>query len=97
MFCYPNGGRGDFNDMTRRLLLETGYTCALTTEIGLNDARSDVFELKRYGADNRADWYQFVARVSGLFDYLFRLKEGIPSLLRRRQVSVSLARRFSND
>ena len=77
VFCYPNGGPADLNHTTRRLLQETGYTSALSTMTGGNDPSTDVYELKRHMIDNRANWPDFVARTSGLMDYLLRIKDGV--------------------
>jgi peptidoglycan/xylan/chitin deacetylase (PgdA/CDA1 family) len=60
-FAYPNGRREDFTERTKLLLREAGYTCAVTTIPGTNQARSngepcDLMELRRHGAwgDDRA-------------------------------------------
>ena len=34
------------------LIKESGYSCALTTVRGTNNAISDLYELKRFGVDN---------------------------------------------
>lgn len=46
-FAYPNGRRGDFNEITKKCLSEAGYTCALTTIWGRNESDRDLFELRR--------------------------------------------------
>jgi peptidoglycan/xylan/chitin deacetylase (PgdA/CDA1 family) len=68
-FCYPFGTRNDFSQVTRQLVKEAGYTSALTTVVGLNNAHSDVFALRRYMVDSRADWNGFLARVNGFLGY----------------------------
>ena len=55
-FAYPNGKAGDFNEATKAILREAGYSCALTTIVGANpcggpDDGQDLMELKRIGAD----------------------------------------------
>ncbi len=45
-FCYPNGG---FTTSVARQVKKTGYSCAVTTQRGWNDHRSDRFILKRVG------------------------------------------------
>ncbi|MBI5243311.1 MAG: polysaccharide deacetylase family protein [Elusimicrobia bacterium] len=52
LFCYPNGWLGDFDDGTKRLLKESGYRCGLTTLPGFTRAKSDAYELRRFGTDN---------------------------------------------
>ena len=66
LFCYPFGTSNDFSPMTRQLVKEAGYTSALTTVVGMNNARADAYTLKRYMVDNRADWHALIARVNGL-------------------------------
>ena len=46
-FAYPNGRPGDFDETTKRLLQNAGYTCAVTTTPGMNTPGQDPFELKR--------------------------------------------------
>lgn len=46
-FAYPNGKEDDFNDETKNLLRDAGYTCALTTKFGTNECGQDLFELRR--------------------------------------------------
>lgn len=67
LFCYPNGRTGDFNAVTRRLVKESGYSCALTTVYGMNSTRPDVYELKRYNLGKRLIPGEIEVRLSGLF------------------------------
>lgn len=46
-FAYPNGRATDFLPETRTLLLEAGYTHAVTTIAGANDETTDAFDLRR--------------------------------------------------
>jgi peptidoglycan/xylan/chitin deacetylase (PgdA/CDA1 family) len=46
-FAYPNGRATDFLPETRSLLLEAGYTHAVTTIAGSNDETTDPFGLRR--------------------------------------------------
>jgi peptidoglycan/xylan/chitin deacetylase (PgdA/CDA1 family) len=46
-FAYPNGRPGDFDQTTKRLLRDAGYTCAVTTSAGMNGPGQDPFELRR--------------------------------------------------
>lgn len=46
-FAYPNGTKADFNDVTKLVLRQHGFTCAVTTEFGVNEPGQDLFELKR--------------------------------------------------
>jgi peptidoglycan/xylan/chitin deacetylase (PgdA/CDA1 family) len=51
-FAYPNGRYADFNDTTRRLVAESGYRCAVTTEPGTVIQGDDVFALRRCMPEN---------------------------------------------
>jgi len=60
LFAYPNGSRADFNDATKRLLVELGYTCGVATIPGINRHCADRYELKRVnvGADTTLSHFQ---------------------------------------
>ena len=65
LFCYPNGAIGDFNEKTQSLIKESGYSCALTTVRGTNNAISNLYELKRFGVAN-TDLKFFIVSISGV-------------------------------
>lgn len=46
-FAYPNGTKTDFSEVTKQALKRLGFTCAVTTEFGINELGADMFELKR--------------------------------------------------
>lgn len=48
-FAYPNGGREDYTAASTALVREAGFTCAVTTRFGLNDAGTSPWELRRGG------------------------------------------------
>lgn len=52
LFCYPYGGEGTFNSLTKECLRRSGYRCALTTINGKNSVHSDLFTLKRLGTSD---------------------------------------------
>lgn len=83
LFCYPNGGVGDFDRRTRELLKQAGYSCGLTAVEGMNDKRSDIFELKRLSVDSREDLIAFVMTLSGISGFLSGVKEAILNMRRR--------------
>jgi len=76
-FCYPNGEKGDFNGQTKQFLKDLGFKCALTTVIGSNHTRSDIFELKRLNLHNDGDMTGFVRTLSGMGRFLRRLKNAV--------------------
>ena len=70
LFCYPNGASGDFNAKTKLIIMESGYSCALTTISGMNNEFSDLFELKRFSIDNTTDLKSFILTTSGIKQFL---------------------------
>ena len=73
LFCYPNGTISDFNDKTKQIVKEAGYSCALTSVKGTNNESSDLYELKRFGVDN-TDLKSFILTVSGTKYFLSKMR-----------------------
>lgn len=72
VFCYPNG---DADGRVRREAESAGYTCAVTDEEGLIDARrADPLALPRIPAD--PDFAHFVQSTSGFDELKNRLRGG---------------------
>ena len=46
-FAYPNGRREDFDQQTVTTLKKLGFSCALTTEEGVNKRGDNLYELRR--------------------------------------------------
>lgn len=46
-FAYPNGREKDFTDLTKKILKEAGYACAVSTIFGSNYSGQDLFALRR--------------------------------------------------
>jgi peptidoglycan/xylan/chitin deacetylase (PgdA/CDA1 family) len=66
-FAYPNGGTGDFSEVTVQALKDNGFSAACTMVRGYNRAGCDPFRLKRIGVG--ADpGYVLRARLSGIFE-----------------------------
>jgi peptidoglycan/xylan/chitin deacetylase (PgdA/CDA1 family) len=65
LFCYPNGGPGDFDDTTKQCLRNLGYVCALTTVPGWNDRDTDLLELRRVAINDRATFDDFRMSLYG--------------------------------
>jgi peptidoglycan/xylan/chitin deacetylase (PgdA/CDA1 family) len=80
LFCYPNG---DFNSEIKREVRRAGYTCAVTTDYGFNDDRSDALALSRIPSGD--DLAQFAQGTSGFEQ--FKLK------LRRRDAALNSSSR----
>lgn len=50
-FAYPNGGSGDFTDVTADILRHSGHAVAVTTVRGFNGALADPFTARRFVID----------------------------------------------
>lgn len=50
-FCYPNGSRSDFNDQTLKIIKQSGFLSAATTERGLNFPGSELHLIRRLGVE----------------------------------------------
>lgn len=66
IFCYPNGGRADFDEETIACLKEAGYRAAVTGLTGYDDTRADndMFRLRRFGLPGQH--FHFKQYISGL-------------------------------
>ena len=67
-FTYPNGQKGDFNEMVKQEVRDAGYHAAFTGIKGLNRPGLDLFEIKRLLVDGRWSLEEFDTRVSGLIE-----------------------------
>jgi peptidoglycan/xylan/chitin deacetylase (PgdA/CDA1 family) len=72
LFCYPNGGQGDFSPQSEEILRGMHFSCALTTLRGFNAPGANPFELRRFGVSNQWDTAAFDLHVSGLISLLGR-------------------------
>lgn len=77
-FAYPNGGSGDHDALTRQIVKDLGFRCALTTQTGFNRAGDDLFTLRRYATGNSSHFVDVTA--SGTLDLLLAASD----VLRRR-------------
>jgi len=78
-FAYPNGQPGDYNNETRQILKELGYTVAVTTVMDFNDPNEDLLTLKRMGTPRNG--YQADTICSGFIEQVKRPIEKISSKL----------------
>jgi len=72
LFSYPNGHAGDHSDLTKSLLRELGFRCALTTEHGFNTIHDDPFTLRRFSTGNDPRYVDVTA--SGTLKMLLALR-----------------------
>jgi len=63
LFAYPNGRKADFDERSKRSLTQLGFTCAVTTEAGVNNAQTDPLELHRLQAWD-GDAFAMTARIA---------------------------------
>ncbi len=82
IFSYPNGGTGDFNELTKALLKECGYRSAVTTVAGVNRANSDPYELKRLGMSRETNLSEFKRILSGVARLPGYIKRSICSIIK---------------
>jgi len=66
LFSYPSGMESDFNEDVAAKLKEVGFTAACSMISGSNTSRSDLFSLKRIGADRNIA--VFAMRASGILE-----------------------------
>lgn len=71
-FCYPNGQPQDFNARTRELVIEAGYTAAVTSVNSRICAGADLFLLPRLGV--AGNFPAFRNEVNGLTELQGRLR-----------------------
>ena len=64
-FCYPNGSRSDFNDQTLRIIKQSGFLSAATTERGLNFPGSELHLIRRLGVEPELPRNYFTELLAG--------------------------------
>jgi peptidoglycan/xylan/chitin deacetylase (PgdA/CDA1 family) len=72
-FAYPFGRRWDYDERARAAVSAAGFTHAVTTHAGTNDARTEPTELRRLMIDEDAELHLLAAEACGGFDLLRRL------------------------
>lgn len=86
-FAFPQADRA-FTQTLRGVLVETGYTSCLTTQIGCVQPGDDPFCIKRLPANSLDDECLFLAKLDGAYDWLAR-----PQRTAKRLASVLKPRR----
>ncbi|MDD5355814.1 MAG: polysaccharide deacetylase family protein, partial [Candidatus Omnitrophica bacterium] len=72
-FSYPIGG---FNKKVRQLVIDSGYSVAVTTSPGLNYPNDDPFAIKRVRiSESSNNYFVFWFETSGLYKYLLELRK----------------------
>jgi len=68
-FCYPYG---DYNKEIKKLVKESGFDMAFTTNPGINNRNTDLYELRRREISARDSLFDFMKKLSGAYDLLHR-------------------------
>jgi peptidoglycan/xylan/chitin deacetylase (PgdA/CDA1 family) len=76
-FAYPNGRPTDFNDVTRKIISQIGYSTALTTVNELASQYSDIFNLPRLPVKAKTSINEFKGQLSGRSILVERLKRPV--------------------
>ncbi len=82
-FAYPNGAIGDFNEITRSILMENGIKAATTLVYGINNPGSgdvDLYALKRILITSD-HFPTFLMKMSGILETPLRLIRRKPSIV----------------
>ncbi len=69
-FCYPNGQSEDIGDRVRKIVKESRFATAVTTERGMNASGTDPYMLKRISVEPSLPDAYFAQQVAG-----FRLEQ----------------------
>jgi peptidoglycan/xylan/chitin deacetylase (PgdA/CDA1 family) len=80
LFSYPNGTKADFGPREQRLLQWHGYIAAVSQVDGFNDARTNPMALRRINIARSEDFGFFLAKISGIWSLLGRLRNRFRSL-----------------
>ena len=65
-YSYPYGEEASITDEVRKVLVDVGVCCAVTTVPGMNDRKSDPYLLKRFNITGNHGRLSFDAVLSGL-------------------------------
>ena len=70
--AYPNGV---YTYRELRNVKGAGYKCALTTEPGYNNNKTELFKLKRLGIQDNSNINEIIVRSSGMWGFLKKIKK----------------------
>lgn len=68
-FTYPYGSWGDYDKEDKGIVESAGYEAALSTKVGTNNIKSDIFELRRIPIYNIDGLSKFKRKVNGAYDF----------------------------
>lgn len=67
---YPFGLIGDFNPQVKAAAYAAGYICGCSAMNGVNNSKTDIFELRRIGIEASDNMFTFRAKLNGALDLL---------------------------
>ncbi len=67
--AYPYGSWGDFDNLDKKIIQSAGYEAALSTKVGSNDLKSDLYELRRIPIFEIDGLSIFRRKVRGTYDF----------------------------
>lgn len=67
-FSYPNGTLADINKQSVEAVIQAGFCTAVTAERGLNSRNTDLFLMRRVGAEPDGATYYFQELLAGIVD-----------------------------
>lgn len=73
VFAYPFGRRWDYDGASMAAARAAGFSAAVNTHAGTNDAASDPYQLRRLPIDDSSALHLLVAEACGGFDLLRRV------------------------
>ncbi|MEO8433514.1 MAG: polysaccharide deacetylase family protein [Pyrinomonadaceae bacterium] len=83
---------GETSEPVSQLARSLGYSCGITGELGQNSSDADIFALRRTVIASDDDLATFAARVSGLTEWVHRLRQIFrPEEVNEREPEASLA------
>lgn len=74
--AFPNG---IYTERDISFVKQAGYKCALTTEEGYNNKKTDLYKLRRLSVRDSSDIDEIVVRTSGLWGMLKKIRRAIYS------------------
>lgn len=67
---YPFGLLRDFNQQVKQAAYRVGYACGCSAMNGINDKKTDIFELRRIGIEASDNMFTFRAKLNGALNLL---------------------------
>ncbi len=69
LFCYPYGGKWDFDERSIRSIKKNGYICACSTIFGRFNSQRTVYALRRIEVEPEDSIEDFISKLNGDHDW----------------------------